>query len=270
MIQAFIGIALLSIVFPVSGLVVNEKLLARRNIQRLIENQSEQIVREFYEGIVELSNLKKIKIQYFDSYVDFPILLHRTDQLCIERADQVECDRKIKEMITTHDQMHQSYYALLSALTGLKITTQSPWLKSLTGFLNAEKFVNQTNSNLRLLYVDMTLNSSFNKTYYDKMKNEFSLSLRFSLHSFAALLPPSIHKETIQFWSQFIAPLTNIILIQKEFSQFPLNLEQLNFSLNQFTFHLEKNKQKLPSKTRSQFKIIHRRWNNILRNILKN
>ncbi len=75
--------------------------------------------------------------------------------------------------------------------------------------------------------------------------------------------------EFLSFWSDFIRPVNNIVLPQNNQSVFISKLNDLNLRLNVLNVVLTKRNKRISPQTKTLLKIIHRRWNNILKVTLK-
>ena len=76
-------------------------------------------------------------------------------------------------------------------------------------------------------------------------------------------------KDFIAFWNDFINPVLNLILPHNDKKFFLVKLNDLNLRLNFLNVSLTKRNKKITKQTKTILKIIHRRWNNILKVTLK-
>lgn len=75
--------------------------------------------------------------------------------------------------------------------------------------------------------------------------------------------------EFSSFWSDFLRPVQNLILPQNDKSLFIHKLNDFNLRLNILNVTLTKRNKKTNKQTATILKIIHNRWNNILKVTLK-
>lgn len=71
------------------------------------------------------------------------------------------------------------------------------------------------------------------------------------------------------FWLSFIRPIYKYILIQNNQNYFQNNITELNFRLNDINAYLTKRVSGVPKQAATMIKIIHNRWNNILKVTLR-
>lgn len=75
--------------------------------------------------------------------------------------------------------------------------------------------------------------------------------------------------EFMSFWNDFIKPINNLILPQNNKRLFVTKLNDFNLRLNFLNVSLTKRNKSINSQTATILKIIHRRWNSILKVTLK-
>lgn len=75
--------------------------------------------------------------------------------------------------------------------------------------------------------------------------------------------------EFMSFWSDFIKPVNTLILPKNDKKLFISKLNDLNLRLNILNMILTKRNKKIPPQTKTLLKIIHNRWNNILKVTLR-
>jgi hypothetical protein len=76
-------------------------------------------------------------------------------------------------------------------------------------------------------------------------------------------------KEFLSFWSDFVKPVNNLILPGTDLPLFIRKLNELNLRLNFLNVALTKRNKKINKQALLLLKIMHNRWNNILKTTLR-
>jgi len=97
---------------------------------------------------------------------------------------------------------------------------------------------------------------------FDKAYNEFNIYLIESSDI-------RFQEEFLAYWNGFIKPVSQIILAHNEKSYFIRNLNDFNLRWNVLNVELTKRNKQVPKQVETLLKIMHNRWNNILKVTLR-
>ena len=84
------------------------------------------------------------------------------------------------------------------------------------------------------------------------------------------LLEEKLKQDFNFVWHNFFKPIESYIVIKKNSSFLLRDLESLNIAWNTFHMKITKGNHNLPKKINSLAKIMHNRWNSVLKKILRN
>lgn len=118
-----------------------------------------------------------------------------------------------------------------------------------------------------LIMLDTPYDNSFNSFY---LKDLLRRLLVLSEVSLISSIKTNVGKEFDFLWANFIKQLENQILIKKNPLFLMKNLKDLNITWNSFHRNLTKSKSNLTKTDLKVIKIMHNRWNSILKITLKN
>ena len=76
-------------------------------------------------------------------------------------------------------------------------------------------------------------------------------------------------EEFMAYWNGVIKPVTKVVLSHNEKSYFIRNLNDFNLRWNVLNIELTKRNKKIPKQVETLLKIMHNRWNNILKVTLR-
>jgi hypothetical protein len=251
------------------GLVINEKLLQRRNIQTLIDFQINNIQNEFYQLLTELSPEGQGKSQLLNSFSKLKPSILQFNRNCQNHRDDY-CQNISSTLVKNLANLHQQVLLKLTDLNLNKKKVKFTSLGSIESFLFLEKNLFLTESVIRGYYLRSIMEFEVGELTKPKIQNQLKTVQRLFIDASSGLTPKFARREIRNFWQHFLIPLNYIVTGNKDYDYFVSQLAQHNIHLNQFIFHFEKNKKQLSKKSRSLLSTIHRRWNNILRNILQN
>lgn len=71
--------------------------------------------------------------------------------------------------------------------------------------------------------------------------------------------------QFLSYWNGFIKPISNYVLSQSEKGHFSKNLSDYNLRWNMLNVELTKRNKKISKQSKTLLKIMHNRWNNILK-----
>lgn len=242
------------------------------SFRRYVIPQLKAITKEYYHILVKLHPIHKGLITLNSQGKTLVKNLDSFEQSCQEMTP--ECDSKLKEVY----QASRAIDRTIIELQKYKITMNSADHLEDSG-LYYMKLIAQLdyigNNNYKLLHYleeyrltsNTNYSSYFNKKHVIKsLIHEILINTKMIMTGF---LNKKIQNDFESVWFQFITPLEKNV-IENNQKDFLINrLDHLNMTWNTFHMKMTKGNHKMPKEITSIIRIMHNRWNSILKIILR-
>lgn len=241
----------------------------KRSYQRYVLPQLKNILKEYYQILGKLDPLQKEVIKIKSQTLKMTKVWRDAKKSC--REVSVQCTtglRKIYHLSRSLDQNLSSYLKDRMIFPEENVNIDS----TLKLHASMDKLFNLNYQNLHameeyLITFDTPL-FPHNKIHHNLGKNLHMMSLTCELAMTGKLLP-NIQKEFDFIWNHFFKVIEDH-LTQKRGQDFLLSrLGELNMSWNSFSMKMTKGILEVPEEVSKLVKLMHNRWNSILKIILR-
>jgi hypothetical protein len=249
----------------------NQKLSAA-SFNRYIIPQLRAISKEYYHLLVKLHPINKVLITLNAQGKSLVKNLNTFENSCQDMTP--ECDQKLKDVY----KVSRSIDRTILEIQKYKITMNSADHLKDSG-LSYMKLLAQLdqvgNSNYKLLhYLEeyrLTTNTNYSSYFSKKhviksLIHEILINTKMIMTGF---LNKNIQSDFEAVWFQFISPIDKNIIEEKQKDFLLKRLDRLNMTWNTFHMKMTKGNHKMPKSITSIIKIMHNRWNSILKIILR-
>lgn len=262
----FINIYLLSIA---SAYTLKDQDLTPYEFQRYVRPQLKSILQDYKSLILALnpdSNYLKEDIKTFRSLISMASKIH----LSCNNFSSPECFEQLSTLHRKHLELYQVQEKNLNKNSPLRRSNSEVDTQLQNWKLQEELRQHILNSFFKL---DLAVLEYQLKEKVTLSPSEVLNSLEKSYIMFNILLLNNIKmefKDSLHaFWLSFIRPVYKHVLIQNNQDYFQRNITEINFRLNEINAYLTKRAAGVPKQAVTMIKIIHNRWNNILKVTLR-
>jgi len=243
--------------------------LNRDGYYRYIRPQLRNIKVEFYHIAKKISPIHQEVIKIREGALKLKLEYSKMYQLCEkQQKEQIYCDIDVSNLL-------QHSYALDKSITHFRFHENSSdylSLKSLGNYIQFSKHLDELeiqNAKIQRFLelrkiVDKTLYSTYTNSFTD-LSNTVNRTFTLANFSFIDLLPEDQQSTFESLLIHFIAPLEERMISKYSPNWFKRHLGKLNLSWNTFHMNIEKGQTNFPRKLITTVKIMHNRWNSVLK-----
>lgn len=240
-----------------------------QSYKRYILPQLKSLLKEYYHILEKVDPLQKEVIKIKAKTLDMRKTWEKTRSLCVEVSP--ECTEGLREIYGYSRELDKE----LSTYLNEKMPFPKDNLKvdsSLKLHGSLDRLFNLNYQNLHAIEEYLLTSGTplypFNKIHKNLGKNLHQMSLTCEMAMTGKLLP-EIQEEFDFVWSNFFKTIENHLLESKGQDYFLRRLGELNMSWNSFSMKMTKGNLRVPKEVSSLVKLMHNRWNSILKIILK-
>ena len=246
--------------------------LTERQFIRWIRPQTRKIIYEFYSILKNQNPLNNELIQSKDHILKLNLKWSRWEQECVLLS--LKCHEKLKQhiksshlidkkIITLQNDLFKSVPPDISGKTDsrLILSRQLDQMANLNHF-----FINS----IQMKYLMNHKNPHSSSKSRHSQLPLLSEMLIVSESTITGMLDKRIKNEFDFIWFHFIKELERHVYLEKKKNYLIDNLEHLNIAWNSFNMKISKGGIRNLKNIRGIVKTMHRRWNSILKIILKN
>lgn len=256
----------LSLISLAWGYTENDIQLSKFEFNRYVKPQLTSIVQDYYTLITLMNpELKPLK----------PFYRKLTRMKTISSKLEISCQKRLKDsckksLLNLQEILHRSL-----ATVDLKLDfTKKPYFSAndlLVYFDKSYKLkfqIEKLHTQTEVLFLMSLANQNVYKRVRDLNKNLAHIENLFNIY----LIHISDHRfrnEFMSFWSDFIRPVSHIILHRDDMRVFKVKLTDLNMRLHFLNVALTKRNKKISKTAHTLLKVIHNRWSHILKVTLR-
>lgn len=255
---------------PASAYTLKDQDLTPYEFQRYVRPQLKSILQDYKTLILALnqdSSYLKEDIKTFRDLISMASQIH----LRCKNFSSSECFEQLNTLHSKHLQLYKGQENNLSkppnekrlSNTEIDIQLQSWKLQE-----DLRQHILNTFFKLDMAVLEYELKEKVSLTpaeVLNSLKNSYIMFNILLLNNINAEFKDSLHA----FWLSFIRPIYQHVLIQNNQDYFQRNITELNFRVNELNAYLTKRVKGVPRQAVTMIKIIHNRWNNILKVTLR-
>jgi hypothetical protein len=245
--------------------------LHRDSYYRYIRPQLRNIKTEFYHIAKKISPIHQQLVKVREDALKLKLEYSKVYKECeAQQKEQVYCDVDVNKILKSSYSLDKSiinfrFYFNKNSDNYLKVDTVGNFIQFSKHLdeLDVENSKIQRFLELRKM-VDKTLYSTYTNSFTD-LSNTVNRVFTLANFAFIDLLPPQQQSTFESLLVHFISPLEEKMIAKFSPSWFKNHLGKLNLSWNTFHMNIEKGQTNFPRRLITTVKIMHNRWNSVLK-----
>lgn len=248
--------------------------VSEASFNRYIRSQARSIVIEFYHTLRKLDPYHKVLLGLRQDIRSQQQLWKEIRVSCQTSDKEKECEEKFHRFFKRARALDIEILKAIESAPSLEKIKSAPKRDSIIKTISYLKAI--SNENYKMIhYLEESLitkktiyeNYFHADIHFDRAFHRMLIKLNFT---YGALLDKEYKAQFESCWSNFIKPLEERVVDDRSFTYLLDNLEQLNIAWNNFHMKVDKGIIGVPKHQATTLKIMHNRWNSILKMILRN
>lgn len=248
--------------------------LSPESFRRYARPQLKSMLSEYYHILKKSNSIHANLVQLKNIIFELDIQFKVSHEVCVQK-ELVNCEEELKSFYKISRELANHLNSIQkNRIKYKKINDGNPF--NLDSVLNLSRLLNKIDiNNYKLLHMIEEYLITINTPYfpYFEGKNAFNVimhDMSFSADQMiTSQLPTNIRDEFDFIWTNFFRPMDTKVIKERDFKFLIKRLDEFNGAWNSFHKNMTKGTISIPKSQVQLIKIMHNRWNSVLKVILR-
>lgn len=253
--------------FHEGPLQLNDEMFRRYGIPQLrsLMNEYFHLIRQLSPDASELISLREQVQRYHNDVQEWRTHCQLKGQVCPSQIRELTRQaRSIDQLILRHLENNLKF----SQAQNQDLVESLLWLESTLSQVSRLNYEVQ-HAFEQILSIGDTRLAAEAPRFFPDLHLQVHEMLALSEVSFTALLPHGLKDDFHSLWISVIKPIEQRIILPRDKDFYLSRLESLNTNWNSFNMRMTRGTSPLPRAQQNQMRIMHNRWNSVVRIILR-